>query len=200
MELIKDLGMRFPRATSNRKKRYGIYKCSCGNEIETLCESVNSGATKSCGCALKGINTKHGLCGTRINRIHKSMKNRCNNKNSESYRFYGGKGVKVCKDWDNVESFNDWAINNGYKDNLTIDRIDSSKDYEPNNCRWITQAENSRLANAKITNKDKLFHFKERIKLDLTQKEYAEKINVSISTINRLEKYVKDNFDVKDYE
>lgn len=77
--------------------------------------------------------------------IFKNMKTRCNNENNKSYRFYGAKEICICDDWANHPAhFYDWALNNGYIEGLTIDRIDSSKDYMPDNCRWITLEENSR--------------------------------------------------------
>lgn len=84
----------------------------------------------------------HGLCDTRIYRIWKNMKQRCYNPKNPRYNFYGKIGVKVCDEWkNNFISFYKWSIENGYQDNLTIDRIDVNGNYEPSNCRWITNKE-----------------------------------------------------------
>lgn len=83
----------------------------------------------------------------RLYSIWGNMKQRCNNPNANGYAYYGGKGVKVCSDWaEHFASFYKWSTENGYADNLTIDRIDSDGNYEPNNCRWITKSKNSRRA------------------------------------------------------
>ena len=75
----------------------------------------------------------------RLSKIFKEMTSRCYDKNTREYRWYGKKGIKICDEWiNNPKTFEDWALNNGYKDNLTIDRINSDKDYSPDNCRWIT--------------------------------------------------------------
>lgn len=79
----------------------------------------------------------------RIQGIFDNMKQRCYNENNKSYRWYGAKGIKICDEWmNNPLLFEEWAISNGYSDKLTIDRIESSKDYSPNNCRWVTQINN----------------------------------------------------------
>lgn len=86
----------------------------------------------------------HGKQGTRLYRIWQGMKNRCYNKNDKRYQDWGGRGIAVCSEWkDKFMVFYNWAVSNGYDDNLTIDRIDNNKGYEPSNCRWITNKENS---------------------------------------------------------
>ena len=93
----------------------------------------------------KEANTTHGKSKkTRIYTIWAGMKDRCCNPKNNSYRYYGGKGVLVCPEWSNdFLLFYNWSMENGYNDNMSIDRIDSSKNYEPSNCRWITCNENS---------------------------------------------------------
>lgn len=86
--------------------------------------------------------TPDGLSNTRLYRIWCGMRNRCYNQNQKNYPLYGGRGIQVCQEWlDGFEAFYSWAITHGYRDGLTIDRKDNSKGYEPDNCRWVTQAE-----------------------------------------------------------
>ncbi len=91
---------------------------------------------------------KHGLYKTRIYKTWQNMKSRCNNPNASKYYLYGGKGIKVCEEWENdFLSFYNWAMNNGYKEELTLDRINPDKDYCPENCKWATYKEqNSHLS------------------------------------------------------
>lgn len=89
---------------------------------------------------------KHGMTDSRVYTIYRNMKQRCHNPNHTSFDNYGGKGVKVCQEWrDSPSAFISWALSNGYTDELTIDRVDATKGYEPSNCRWISLSENSAI-------------------------------------------------------
>lgn len=132
---------------SGRKKPRYLCRCDCGNIVSVVGESLRNGTTKSCGChradPLVRYSTKHGKRYERLYSIYCDMKKRCYNKRCNGYKYYGGKGITICEEWlENFNSFYKWAIENGYDEELTIDRIDSSGNYEPVNCRWITRSEN----------------------------------------------------------
>ena len=95
---------------------------------------------KPCRNADGSFKSKHGLYGTRLYHIWNGMNARCNNPNSKDYRLYGARGISVCDEWKDSSKFFAWALNNGYNDSLTLDRIDCDKNYEPNNCRWISNS------------------------------------------------------------
>ena len=105
------------------------------------------GKSCSCGCKRKS-HLIHNLCRTRLYHIHEHIKQRCYVENTPNYKNYGGRGIIMCDEWRNdFKVFYDWAMANGYKDDLTIDRIDNDGNYEPSNCRWTdnkTQSRNRR--------------------------------------------------------
>ena len=148
--LLEDLGMMFATENSKHKRRYGIYKCGfCGEEFRALTSEIKSGHTKSCGCYKKRrvieTNTKHGLRYTRLYGIWAEIKKRTLNPKYKQYVDYGGRDITMCEEWKNdFLSFYDWAMSNGYSDELSIDRIDNDGNYYPENCRWTTRTMQSR--------------------------------------------------------
>lgn len=126
-----------------------LCECICGKMKEVRGDILKSGQSKSCGCMTTELsaekNTTHGKTKTKLYRVWNQMIQRTTNKKTKDYKYYGGRGITVCKEWkESFETFETWAHINGYADNLTIDRIDNNKGYEPNNCRWVTRKVQSR--------------------------------------------------------
>ncbi len=152
----KDLtGQRFGRLTvlefvlTEGHRSFWKCQCECGNISVVNGMYLKTGRTQSCGCIQKEIaaqlKTKHNLHDTRLYKIWIDMKKRCYNPNQTHFKDYGGRGILVCGDWkDNFQAFYDWAMSNGYDDNLTIDRIDNNGIYEPSNCHWVDMKSQSR--------------------------------------------------------
>ena len=143
------------------RRAYWKCMCDCGLTVVAAAGNLRSGNTKSCGClhreaviAVGKRNTTHGESHsnrTRLYTIWCGMKQRCNNPKHQAYYLYGGKGVGVCDEWKDYSVFKEWALKNGYANNLCVDRIDPSKGYCPENCRWITASENTARANKNHT-------------------------------------------------
>ena len=148
-------GKRFGRLTvlefvpNDKPHSYWKCKCDCGNIVITNAQSLKSADTKSCGCWQREMTivkkTKYGESRTRLYQVWNKMKYRCNNSNATGYKNYGGRGISVCEEWEkDFNAFKEWALKNGYNDNLTIDRIDVNCNYTPVNCRFVDKATQSK--------------------------------------------------------
>jgi hypothetical protein len=121
----------------------------------------------------------------RLYEIWSAMKRRCYNPNCSPYKYYGGKGVKVCDEWLEYQGFKTWALANGYTDSLTIDRIDSNGDYEPGNCQWITLAENISRAH-RHTPQDVEDSIVQKLRQGVSGASICRETGVSRATVHRL--------------
>lgn len=187
-ERLEDLtGKRFGKlmvieyAYTKNKTRYWKCLCDCGKISYPSSNSLNMGHTKSCGCLNHVPTTEtHGLSKkTPIYFVWKELRHRCSNPNHKSFKNYGGRGITVCTQWEDFKTFYDWAVLNGYKEEtlkngknkLTIDRIDVNGNYEPSNCRFITNQEQARNKrnNVKVIYEGKeelLFNLCDRLDVD----------------------------------
>ena len=144
-----------------------LFKCDCGGETIKKATVVKCGKIKSCGCLLNencrssGFGTTnsyrktHGMTNTRLHHIWLGILYRCSDKNLKYQARYFVRGIRVCDEWKTFENFYDWSINNGYREDLTIDRIDNDGNYEPSNCRWVDRKaqNNNRSSNHMISYK-----------------------------------------------
>ena len=152
MRLIDLTGKRFGRlVVIERSDKIGSHpmwlcECDCGNRVIVDGANLRTNHTKSCGCYHSEIapknRTKHGKSYTRLHRIWACMKQRCYYPKRHNYHNYGGRGITICDEWrTDFQAFYDWAMANGYNDNLSIDRVDVNGNYRPENCRWATMKE-----------------------------------------------------------
>lgn len=155
-----------------------LCECDCGNRKIIAENHIGNNHTKSCGCLNKEIITKHGQSRSRIYKTYSAMKDRCINPNSQYYKDYGERGIKICYEWlgeNGFQCFYDWAMANGYTDDLTIDRINVNGNYEPSNCRWTTmKTQNNNLRSNRNITIDGITH---------TVSEWSEIVGINKGTI-----------------
>lgn len=184
-------GQRFGRLVvesyaGRNKRRDGLWvcKCDCGRWTTTKQSSLKSGKTRSCGCLQKDTareqHLKYGKKHSRLYSIWHGMIGRTENENHANFKYYGSRGIRICDEWRcDFQKFYNWAINSGYKEGLTIDRVDVNGNYSPENCRWATRKEqaNGTRRNAKILYKGET----------LTLQQWAERFHINKGTLwNRL--------------
>lgn len=136
------------KTPSGQSKSYWACECDCGNTATVCSQSLKSLHTTSCGCDssrnhIGEVRRVHGESKTRLYAIWCGMISRCNNPNRIAYKDYGGRGISVCKKWSSYIPFKQWAIKNGYTDELTLERMDVNGDYCPENCKWISKSAQS---------------------------------------------------------
>ena len=161
--------------------------CDCGNKKVVVRGNLLTGNTTSCGCYKKELDhkrfLKHGYAENpdKLYQKWSGMRNRCLNPNATGYENYGGRGIKICAEWDDYEVFREWAIEKGYKDGLTIDRINVDGNYEPSNCRFTTMKEQNN--NRRTTN----FHtYKGKTQSEM---KWAEEYGISYDALKTRLKY-----------
>lgn len=177
----------FGRLKTLKKTKVGKYtawvcECSCGNIKTVLSQNLNNGTSKSCGCynreaaskRMYNMNFKHGKMPRRLYEAWRNMRSRCTVKDKTGCYF--ARGIKVCEAWQNdFTVFREWALENGYKENLTLDRIDVNGNYTPENCRWITHIDQ---CNNRRTNRRVMFNNEEH-----TMSEWSRKLGISYGMI-----------------
>jgi hypothetical protein len=167
------------RAYRNRQREWcWNCICSCGNHCVIKGSNLKAGHTQSCGCIRieNPPNLVHGFDGTLLGYARSAMQQRCYNPAHKAYKNYGGRGITICNEWlNNSKSFFDWAIKAGYREGLTLDRIDNNGNYSPENCRWATMKEqqNNRRNNH--------LYFIEGV--GNTIGEWATSLNISVNTL-----------------
>jgi hypothetical protein len=185
----------------SHSNRYAYWKCRCECGKETIVRSSHliAGLVKTCGCSwaengkktvihAQNANVIHGDSKSRLYNIWSNMLQRCENENATGFALYGGRGIKVCPEWHDYVVFKEWALKNGYRDDLTIDRESVNGNYEASNCRWAdteTQANNTRRNIVLTLNNE-----------TMTASQWAKQLGISRTTFFRLLKQGKNLEDI----
>lgn len=163
-------------------------RCDCGSEAIVYTYNLRNGNTKSCGCLNRenllfgNVHRTHGECNTRLYRIWSNMIDRCCKKHKDRHPHYAGRGISVCEEWLKYTNFRDWALENGYRDDLSIDRKNVDGNYEPGNCRRATTFEqaNNKRSNTFLTHDGRT----------MTVSQWADMTGISAATISmRITRY-----------
>lgn len=190
-------------------------RCDCGNIVHhrslegfNFNRDPSDTTIVSCGCAqkekaslmVKERNFKHGYSGTRLENIYNDMRSRCYNPKDKNYPRYGNLKIGICPEWKERKNFYEWAITNGYRDDLTIDRIDNSKGYSPDNCRWVTQADQMRNVSTNIwISKIERYGDNPPVIKTLILTDWAKVLDLSIEALSiRLKKAIKRGTPIND--
>ena len=184
-------GQRFENLTAiayshtSKTHAYWSFKCECGEVVVRNGNDVRRGRIKSCGCRQRKSSIKsHGDAKTRLYQCWKGMKARCSTNMA-----YVSKGIEVCDEWaESYGSFKSWALSNGYTDSLTLDRIDGSGNYEPDNCRWATPKQQVNNINTNI-----ILTYRDQTK---TLAEWCDELGLKYATVWRRLK--RTNMSVED--
>lgn len=197
MEVIDMTGKKVGRLTviervydSNDRNAKWLCQCECGNYTVVHGTSLRSKyPTRSCGCLVREVSSEnakrrytHNASKTRLYQVWSDMKQRCNNKNVSEFKNYGQRGITVCDEWHDFVPFKEWAEANGYDENAphhqcTLDRIDVNGNYEPSNCRWISQKEQCNNTRRNV--------FVEVNGENLTISQWSEKLNIPVNTLRK---------------
>ena len=192
MILLKELDRRTVGSNGN-KTRFALFECEhCGKQVE---KQKNNGLRDfSCGCARYELTSKsnaiHGDSNSNAEYYNlwstwRNMRDRCNRKSNQDYKYYGGKGIIVEDIWIDYLEFKKWSILNSYEPNknLQIDRVDSNKNYSPDNCRWVDAKTNQRNRDCIILNEEKANEIRTLIYSGLDDIEISKMYKVHKDTI-----------------
>lgn len=176
------IGMKFNHVTvlsrnTDKKSKPPYYNCvcDCGRFFIRRKDCIYNSKNKTCGMCQR---EKHNSTHTRLYNIYKNMIARCTKTYANHYEDYGGRGIKVCDEWlESFTNFKNWATDNGYQENLTIDRIDNNGNYEPNNCRWV-----SRMEQSSNTRSNHLVTYKNEIK---PLAKWCRELNIKVSSVRK---------------
>lgn len=203
--LIQDLGMHYATETSKTKKRYGLYRCECGQNFKAHIGSVKDRLTTSCGCyqkqRVRAASETHGFSNHKIYDVWVAMNARCFKQNHPSYKDYGGRGITVCDRWKNVALFIE-DMYPTFEKGMTLDRINNDGNYELSNCRWTTrevQTSNTRIIKSTNTSGYRGVTFHKRAKkwaasISVAYKQkYIGLFNTAIEAAKAYDNYIIEN-------